>query len=97
MLDGTISGVNGTGGGDHSLYQAYATGSFEGTVKCISERSGGCAYGFIDCEVTRATYGRDVFLHSTQASELELGARVRFDVQRNAKGMPQAHNVLRIG
>jgi len=77
-------------------------GQFEGTVKSIAAKGasgaagGDHTYGFVECEETRKIYGRDVFLHSNQASELEVGVRVSFDVSLNQRGMPQAHNLLRL-
>jgi len=74
-------------------------GPFEGIVKCIAAKGsagGDHTYGFVECEETRKIYGRDVFLHSNQATELEVGARVNFDVSLNQRGMPQAHNLVRL-
>lgn len=76
-----------------------ASGPFEGTVKSIAAKGGAGGdhtYGFVECDETRAIYGRDVFLHSNQATELEVGARVRFEVGLNQRGMPQAHNIMRL-
>jgi len=77
-----------------------SAGPFEGIVKRIADKSqnpSGHAYGFVECEDTNRIYGRDVFLHDKQASELSVGARVRFEVALNARGMPQAHNLEVIG
>mmetsp|Transcript_69154 Transcript_69154/g.213872 ORF Transcript_69154/g.213872 Transcript_69154/m.213872 type:complete len:130 (-) Transcript_69154:104-493(-) len=74
------------------------SGPFEGIVKSIAPKGPGNehTYGFVECDETRKIYGRDVFLHSNQASELEVGARVRFEVGLNPRGMPQAHNIVRL-
>lgn len=83
------------------LMQALMPGNgpFEGVVKNIAPKGaagGDHTYGFVDCEETRKIYGRDVFLHSNQATELEVGVRVGFEVVLNQRGMPQAHNLVRL-
>jgi len=88
-------------------YEPYSTtmpvapntmaGPFQGMVKSICSQSGSeRAYGFIECDDTQAVYGRDVFLHSQQLADLQVGSRVSFTVQLNGRGMPQAHNVEQI-
>lgn len=75
------------------------SGPFEGVVKSIAPKGGSGGehtYGFVECEETRKLYGRDVFLHSNQAMELEVGVRVSFEVGLNPRGMPQAHNIVRL-
>jgi len=74
------------------------SGPFEGLVKSVAPKSATCphAYGFVTCQETQEIYGRDVFLHSNQVAELEQGARVRFEVALNQRGMPQAHNVIQL-
>jgi cold shock CspA family protein len=73
-----------------------SAGPFEGIVKTIKRAEEGHAHthGFVDCSATNQIYGRDVFLHSQQAQELQVGNRVRFEVMVNQKGMPQAHNLV---
>jgi hypothetical protein len=75
----------------------HPKGPFEGTVKSIksAEEGSGHAHGFVDCHETQQIYGRDVFLHSEQANQLEVGMSVRFEVMLNNRGMPQAHNLVK--
>eukprot|EP00415_Alexandrium_ostenfeldii_P002121 UN2121 len=76
-----------------------SNGPFDGVVKSIAPKGGkggDHTYGFVECEETRNIYGRDAFLHSNQATELEVGVRVRFEVGLNQRGMPQAHNIMRL-
>jgi len=69
-------------------------GPFIGMVKRIANSANGDhAYGFVGCDDTQNLFGRDVFLNDTQANEAAVGTRVKFDVQLNARGMPQAHNM----
>jgi len=91
---GGLNGDLGYGGGSHQ-----ATGPFEGVVKTIKRAEEGHAHthGFVDCAETNQIYGRDVFLHSQQAQDLQVGNRVRFEVMVNQKGMPQAHNLVLYG
>jgi len=60
----------------------------------LAGANGDHSYGFVDCDETKQIYGRDIFLHSSQANELEVGQKVRFDVSLNQRGMPQAHNLM---
>jgi len=52
-------------------------------------------YGFIDCPEARARYGYDVYLHAKQMHGCEVGEFVSFTIVRNAKGEPQARNLVR--
>lgn len=67
---------------------------FSGRIKTYYETPGG-GYGFIDCELARMRYGRDVYLHSRQISDAKVGEMISFTIVRNAKGEPQARNVMR--
>jgi len=67
---------------------------FSGRIKVYYETPSG-GYGFIDCEAARLKYGRDVYLHSRQISEAKVGEAISFTIVRNAKGEPQARNVMR--
>ena len=67
---------------------------FSGKIKVYYETPSG-GYGFIDCEAARLKYGRDVYLHSRQISEAKVGEAISFTIVRNAKGEPQARNVMR--
>lgn len=71
---------------------------FEGEVSAIKQPTseGRPAFGFVTCEETRARFGEDVFLHSSQAEVLQVGQRVRFGVQLK-KGKPQAVDLEVIG
>eukprot|EP00411_Alexandrium_monilatum_P100200 CAMPEP_0175772592 /NCGR_PEP_ID=MMETSP0097-20121207/72632_1 /TAXON_ID=311494 /ORGANISM="Alexandrium monilatum, Strain CCMP3105" /LENGTH=271 /DNA_ID=CAMNT_0017082957 /DNA_START=1 /DNA_END=813 /DNA_ORIENTATION=+ len=56
-------------------------------------------FGFIACEDTYKQYKCDVFLHKQQAEEaqgLQVGDAVKFLVEVNAKGKPQARKVARV-
>jgi len=61
-----------------------------GVVKTFSADNG---FGFIACEATFALYQRDVFLHQKQAAGVDVGDRVRFAVELNGRGQPQARQV----
>eukprot|EP00971_Amphidinium_carterae_P237756 4720160-Amphidinium_carterae.1 len=65
---------------------------YRGKVKTFNAQKG---FGFIDCQETHALYARDVFLHQRQAQEagLKEGMECTFEVDKNAKGQPQARNV----
>jgi len=82
-------------------------GHYSGRVKSYNPKQG---YGFIDCPEAHAHYGRDVFIHKAQMGELlgrfvgpgtKLDAKtlsmwVRFSVEINKQGMPQARDVYRL-
>merc|ERR1719217_600685 len=90
--------------------QAHHAGKppeFYGRVKSYNPKQG---YGFLECPDARARFGRDVFLHKAQMGELLgrfvgpgtrlepkwLTMQVRFSVEINKQGMPQARDVARI-
>jgi len=93
-LDGG-AGEGGSGKGRSGGGTPQSGGPYDGVVKSI--KSSDPAHGFVTCEDTQQIYGRDVFLHSQQVSELEVGSRVQFEVMLNARGMPQAHNLVKFG
>eukprot|EP00439_Symbiodinium_sp_Y106_P033412 s3228_g4.t1 len=69
---------------------------FSGRIKgCHEIASGGGFASVIDCEGARNRYGRDVYLHSRQRGDAKVGELISFTVVRNAKGEPQARNVMR--
>eukprot|EP00931_Biecheleriopsis_adriatica_P009835 TRINITY_DN110923_c0_g1_i1.p1 TRINITY_DN110923_c0_g1~~TRINITY_DN110923_c0_g1_i1.p1 ORF type:complete len:319 (-),score=95.64 TRINITY_DN110923_c0_g1_i1:45-1001(-) len=69
---------------------------FTGKIKGFYDLPGGQGgFGFIDCDAAKMKYGRDVYLHSRQAAGAEVGEVVSFTIVRNAKGEPQARNVMR--
>jgi len=72
---------------------------FEGQVSAIKQQTadGRPAFGFVKCAEAKELYGDDVFLHSTQAQELQVGQSVSFAVQVNKTGRPQAINVMIVG
>lgn len=72
-----------------------ASSNFVGTMKSFSPDHG---FGFIECPATHSVYNRDVFLHQKQmgATGLVVGDRVQFSVELNARGQPQARNVLKV-
>lgn len=60
-----------------------------GYVKSYNQDKG---YGFITCDETFASFGRDVFLYHQVFSDggLYIGAQVNFTIFTNAQGHPQA-------
>jgi len=66
---------------------------FVGRVKKYDSTAG---FGFLDCAETLRLFGRDVFLHKKQAGEAgnpRAGEFVKFFVEVNSKGQPQARNL----
>lgn len=96
----TTSGFGGKGNGRASAAAAIpVVGSgearFVGVVSAIKRQTADRpAFGFVTCAEAKELYGDDVFLHSTQAVELQVGQRVSFEVQVNKTGRPQAVNVM---
>jgi len=68
---------------------------FVGRIKRYVEMPSGGGYGFIDCEETKLRFTRDVYIHRNQMHGLQIGDEVTFTIVRNAKGEPQARNVMR--
>lgn len=68
-----------------------------GRIKRYTDLPDGGGYGFIDCEDTKLRFTRDVYIHKNQmiGLGLQVGDEVSFMVIRNAKGDPQARNVMR--
>lgn len=78
-----------------------------GRVKSYNPKQG---YGFLDCPDAKNNFGRDVFIHKAQMGELlgrfvgpgtkldpkTLKMNVRFGVEINKSGMPQARDVSRL-
>ena len=78
-----------------------------GRVKSYNPKRG---YGFLECPEARQHYGRDVFIHKAQMGDLlgrfvgpgtklepmALKMQVRFCVEMNKQGMPQARDVVRV-
>jgi len=68
---------------------------FTGRVKKYDATAG---FGFLDCAATQRLFGRDVFLHKNQAEEAgspRAGEFVKFCVEVNSKGQPQARNLTK--
>lgn len=70
---------------------------YVGRVKTYASSQG---YGFIECDDTSEQFGRDVFLHRSQVEDGPIkqakpGDMLRFTVDMNEKGHPQARNVER--
>lgn len=63
---------------------------YTGKIKSLSEREG---YGFISCEELRAIHKRDVFVHSNQFGNFEVGNQVSFVMTLNNVGHPQAYHL----
>eukprot|EP01059_Diplonema_ambulator_P004626 TRINITY_DN14340_c0_g1_i1.p1 TRINITY_DN14340_c0_g1~~TRINITY_DN14340_c0_g1_i1.p1 ORF type:complete len:394 (+),score=46.97 TRINITY_DN14340_c0_g1_i1:77-1258(+) len=76
---------------------------YMGVVKSFTQGSGPDGkggFGFIKCDDTERLYERDVFLHRNQLTEgpntprdFVVGMKLTFQVQLNARNMPQARNV----
>lgn len=83
------------GGGVAAPKAPHPETRYEGEVTAIKPPtpSGRPGFGFVTCAATKAIYGEDVFLHSTQAECLTVGSRVTFEVQINKMGRPQATNL----
>jgi len=74
----------------HSL-PMFPEGPFTGRVKSFNSTTG---YGFVECAVTKALFGQDVFLHKRQVVQgLDVGSKVAFQVRLNKLSQPQADNV----
>ncbi|CAJ1400900.1 unnamed protein product [Effrenium voratum] len=58
-----------------------------GVIKSFEDAAG---YGFIYSPEARKKYSRDVFLHRKQLKEFKVGDAVRFQVNENRDGHPQA-------
>jgi len=67
---------------------------YEGVIKSFSEKTG---FGFIACEELTATFGNDVFLHSTMMGGFGVGQAVSFSVGLNKTGQPQAKDLAEPG
>lgn len=68
-----------------------------GEIKSFAQQQG---YGFIQCDDTFARYKNDVFLHKKQVDEaglrkISLKDKLRFTVELNKNGRPQARKVER--
>jgi len=67
--------------------------AYIGVIKSFAQTQG---YGFIKCQATFELYKADVFLHKNDARKLAQvspGTPVRFAVQLNSNGRPQAREV----
>lgn len=73
---------------------SIAPGQFRGRIKSFNAEKG---FGFIECAETQAQYGRDVFLHKAHMGAMTVGSEVRFIVETNKQGMPQAKSVTPLG
>lgn len=65
----------------------------EGKVKSYNNEKG---FGFIECDHTFRRFKRDVFLHKQQADGLQVGDAVKFELELNPQGNPQARNVTKM-
>lgn len=68
---------------------------YTGRIKRFYELSGGGGYGFVECNEAKMKWGRDVYIHVNQMKGFQIGDSVSFLIIRNAKGEPQARNVMR--
>lgn len=66
---------------------------FEGKIKSFNRKKG---FGFISSNRAWEIFGRDVFLHKAQFWDVEIGSMVKFRVEINKEGMPQAREVVQI-
>lgn len=76
-----------------SQYDSEKT--FRGRVRSFNS---GVGYGFIECEMAKNEYKRDVFLHSQQVKErdLKIGDTIEFKIMLNAKKQPQAREISKV-
>lgn len=73
-------------------------GIFFGRIKSLqpgNDKSNG-GFGFIDCPSATDRFKRDVFVHSKELGELQVGDEVSFHVELH-KDMPQARGVTKAG
>merc|ERR1740121_367959 len=69
---------------------AVAQGKYTGMVKSLNSEKG---FGFIDCQVAKTQYNRDVFITKQQLNGLQVGQYVQFDCETNKQCFPQAKNI----
>jgi len=68
------------------------SGPHIGFLKLYQESKG---FGFIACEKTQSAFGCDVFLHKNELGDIrDVGTTVNFNIKLNAKGHPQAIEVV---
>mmetsp|Transcript_37192 Transcript_37192/g.104963 ORF Transcript_37192/g.104963 Transcript_37192/m.104963 type:complete len:483 (-) Transcript_37192:83-1531(-) len=67
-----------------------ASGRLTGTVKSFDVDRG---YGFISSPEVKKRYDRDVFLHSKQIKQFQMGDHVTFSLRINGQGNPQAYDL----
>mmetsp|Transcript_103024 Transcript_103024/g.332023 ORF Transcript_103024/g.332023 Transcript_103024/m.332023 type:complete len:688 (-) Transcript_103024:83-2146(-) len=79
------TGREAAGDEDHTRYT--------GSIKSFNNESG---YGFLSCRETLDRYGLDVFLHSKQIKEFNVGDNVTFEVQVSKTGKPQANDLREV-
>lgn len=60
-------------------------------------KRGSLGYGFIESDVVKAFFGRDVYVHKDLACSVAPGQRVSFNVVLNAQGMPNASDMAECG
>lgn len=64
---------------------------YSGKIKSFNKEKG---FGFIECAAAHQQYGRDVFVHKATVGEnVIVGTDVKFAVELNKQGMPQARDV----
>eukprot|EP00927_Polykrikos_kofoidii_P023153 TRINITY_DN21410_c0_g1_i1.p1 TRINITY_DN21410_c0_g1~~TRINITY_DN21410_c0_g1_i1.p1 ORF type:complete len:253 (+),score=29.83 TRINITY_DN21410_c0_g1_i1:100-858(+) len=68
---------------------------YSGRIRKMFEVPGNCKYGFIECIEARSRFGHDVYVHQKQLRGCVVGDEVTFTIMCNAKGEPQARNVMR--
>mmetsp|Transcript_80290 Transcript_80290/g.227380 ORF Transcript_80290/g.227380 Transcript_80290/m.227380 type:complete len:304 (+) Transcript_80290:108-1019(+) len=94
MGGGLATKLLGKGGGPakkRSRPDESILGEFVGVIKRFNPTSG---FGFIACDEVKALgYDNDVFLHSSQFGNFEVGARVKFTCYLNTKNQPQCRDL----
>jgi cold shock CspA family protein len=66
---------------------------YHGLIKSCNLAGG---YSFISCHETRAIFGRDVFVHSSEIAKIanpHVGQEVIFSISTNDRGQPQAKDL----
>lgn len=67
--------------------------AFVGTVKIWEEEKG---WGFVQCDQTMATFGKDMFIHKRECGEtgdLRVGSVIQFTADLGRDGRPEVRNV----
>merc|ERR1719215_2463973 len=89
---GVAMGTKGPEAENIRVISAKAGQVYVGTIKQFTAEKG---FGFINCDLTRNLYGKDIFLHNKELGGYtpSQGEDVQFAVAIAADGRPEAVNV----